>query len=52
MTMDEIAAMLASLGISVERRYLTAILNHLDTNKSGGIEFEEFKVFIIYDPYK
>ena len=50
--MDEIAAMLAALGISVERRYLTAILDHLDTNKSGGIEFEEFKVFIIYDSYK
>lgn len=51
-TMDEMAAMLASLGISVERRYLTAIIDHLDTNKSGGVEFEEFKVFIIYDPYK
>ena len=51
-TMDEMAAMLAALGISVERRYLTAILSHLDSNKSGGVEFEEFKTFIIYDPYK
>ena len=24
----------------------------LDTNKSGGVEFDEFRVFIIYDPYK
>ena len=30
-TMDELAAMLAALGISVERRYLVALLNHLDT---------------------
>ena len=50
--MDELAAMLASLGISVERRYLNALLSHLDTNKSGGVEFDEFRVFIIWDPYK
>lgn len=50
--MDELAAMLANLGISVERRYLTALMNHLDTNKSGGIEFDEFRVFICWDPYK
>ena len=51
-TMDELAAMLAALGISVERRYLSALMGHLDTNKSGGVEFEEFRVFICVDPYK
>ena len=51
-TMDELAAMLAALGISVERRFLVALLSHLDTNKSGGVEFEEFRVFICEDPYK
>ena len=50
--MDELAALLAKLEISVERKYLSAIIKALDTNESGAVEFEEFKNFIIYDPYK
>jgi len=52
LTMDELAALLAKLEISVERKYLSAIIRALDTNESGAVEFEEFKNFIIYDPYK
>jgi Ca2+-binding EF-hand superfamily protein len=52
LTVDEMAAMLAKLGISVERKYITAMVKTLDTNKSGMLEFEEFATFLIYDPYK
>lgn len=51
-TIDELAAMCAKLGICVERKYLMALLKVLDTNKSGMLEFEEFQNFLIYDPYK
>ena len=52
LTMDEMAALLAKLEISVERKYLSAIIKALDSNGSGAVEFDEFKSFIIYDPYK
>ena len=52
LTIDEMGAMLAKLGISVERKYLDAMMRELDTNKSGMLEFEEFATFLIYDPYK
>lgn len=34
-TIDELTAMLAKLGISVERKYIQAMLRELDSNKSG-----------------
>lgn len=52
LTIDEMAAMLAKLGISVERKYISAMIKVLDTNKTGMLEFEEFANFLIYDPYK
>ena len=51
-TLDELTAMLAKLGISIERKYVSGLLKIIDTNQSGMIEFEEFAAFIIYDPYK
>lgn len=51
-TNDELAGLLAKLGISVERKYLVAMIEVLDSNKSGAIEFEEFANFLINDPYK
>lgn len=51
-TLDELAALLAKLEISVERKYLNALMKYVDTNKSGAIEFDEFATFVIYDPYK
>jgi Ca2+-binding EF-hand superfamily protein len=52
LTINEVAALLAKLGISVERKFLTAIIGALDENGSGAVEFEEFKKYVIFDPYK
>ena len=51
-TIDELGAMLAKLGISVERKYMEGLMRDLDTNKTGMLEFEEFTTFLIYNPYK
>ena len=51
-TIEELAAMLAKLGIIVERKYVNALLRALDTNHNGMIEFEEFAGLVLYDPYK
>ena len=52
LTIDEMAGMLAKLGISVERKFIEALMRELDTNRTGMLEFEEFTTFLIYDPYK
>ena len=52
LTLEELAALMAALQISVERKYLMAVLTALDKNKSGALEYDEFASFIIYDPYK
>lgn len=52
LSIDELGAMLAKLSLSVERKYIMAMLNKLDTNGSGVLEFEEFTNMILYDPYK
>ena len=51
-TIDELAAMMAKLEISVERRYLNGIMKVIDADHNGAIEFNEFLNFIIMDPYK
>jgi Ca2+-binding EF-hand superfamily protein len=51
-TVDELAAMLAKLGILAEKKYIQAMMNKMDTNKSGMIEFAEFINIVLYDPYK
>jgi Ca2+-binding EF-hand superfamily protein len=51
-TMDELAAMLAKLQISVERRYLNGLMKRIDSDNNGSIELNEFLNFIIMDPYK
>lgn len=50
--MDEMGGMLAKLGVSVDRKYINALMRELDTNKTGMLEFEEFTTFLIYNPYK
>lgn len=45
-------AMLAKLGISAERKYISSMIKFLDTNQTGMVEFEEFANFLLYDPYK
>lgn len=51
-TLDELAAMLAKLGISVDRKYIVGMMKKLDTNGTGVIEFDEFANLIVNDPYK
>ena len=51
-TLDELAAMLAKLQISVERKYLSGIMKEVDSDNNGAIEFNEFLNFIIMNPYK
>ena len=51
-SIDELAALLVKLGISVERQYIQAMIRVLDKNNSGSLEFEEFATFLLYDPYK
>ena len=49
---DELQALLVRLQMSVERRYLSALLKKFDRNGNGVIEFEEFVNFIINDPFR
>lgn len=51
-TLDELAAMLAKLGISVDRKFIVGMMKKLDTNGTGVIEFDEFANLIVNDPYK
>jgi Ca2+-binding EF-hand superfamily protein len=51
-TIDELAAMMAKLQLSVDRKYLNGIMKRLDADNNGAIEFNEFLNFIIMDPYK
>lgn len=51
-TIDELAAMIAGLKLSCERKYLYGIFKVLDTNNNGSIEFEEFLNYVVYNPYK
>jgi Ca2+-binding EF-hand superfamily protein len=52
LTIDELWGMMAKFGISCERKYVTSLLNQMDTNKNGIVEFEEFVNFVIHRPYK
>ncbi len=52
LTADELGAMLVKLQISVERRFISALLKKFDKNGNGVIEFDEFCHFMIHDPYQ
>jgi Ca2+-binding EF-hand superfamily protein len=52
LTLEELAALMAKLQITCERKYLMAMLTCLDKNKSGALEYDEFAAFVIYSPYK
>lgn len=47
LTIDEVTNMIAKLKISVERKYVYPFFKVLDANNSGGLEFEEFEVYIV-----
>jgi Ca2+-binding EF-hand superfamily protein len=48
----ELAAMLAKLGVLVDNKYIEAMFKQIDTNNNGIIEFSEFANLVIYNPYK
>lgn len=48
----ELAAMLAKLGIVVDQKYIEAMHADIDTNRNGLIDFDEFANLVIYNPYK
>jgi Ca2+-binding EF-hand superfamily protein len=52
LTVDELANMYARLQMSVERKYLQALLRKFDKNGNGVIEFEEFCEFLIHNNFK
>uniref|UniRef100_A0A7S3MZI8 EF-hand domain-containing protein n=1 Tax=Strombidium inclinatum TaxID=197538 RepID=A0A7S3MZI8_9SPIT len=52
LTLNELAGLMAKLGVEYEHDLLLAVMRELDTNKSGVIEFEEFCQFLIINPYK
>ena len=52
LTINEMAGLLAKLGISVQEKELLALMREMDTNSSGVIEFEEFCQFMVIDPWK
>lgn len=47
LTIDETTNLIAKLKISVERKYVYPFFKVIDTNNSGGIEYEEFEAFIL-----
>lgn len=43
--------MMKKLEIQVAARIVEPVLERLDKNKSGYIEYEEFKQFLFFDPW-
>ena len=51
-SIDELHALMAKIGVSCERKYIKSLMDLFDTNRNGVIEFEEFVNFVIHNPYK
>ena len=47
LTIDEVTNMLVKLQISVERKFVYPFFKVLDSDKSGGVEYEEFEAFVL-----
>ena len=47
----ELDLMMKKLEIQVAARIVEPVLERLDKNKSGYIEYEEFKQFLFFDPW-
>ena len=52
LSIDELAGLLAQLGVAVKDFELHAVMATLDKNRNGVLEYEEFEQFILVDPYK
>ena len=46
-TIDELTAMIAKLGISMERKMATGVFRNINSSNSGAISPDEFKFFIL-----
>jgi len=51
LTIDEVTNMIAKLKISVERKYVYPFFKIIDSNNSGGIEYEEWENYLVNNPY-
>ena len=51
LTLDELRAMLNKINITAQDQYLEALVNHIDVNGTGVIEFEELVAFLVQDRY-
>ena len=47
----ELGLLLNKINLSVDDKYLEALIKKLDTNGNGFVEFEEFVHFIVQDQY-
>lgn len=52
LTVDELRAMVTRLEMPLAEKYLQELFRMLDRNQSGGIEYEEFNHYILYDPFR
>lgn len=52
LSINELAGLLAELGVGVKENELVAMMRLIDTSKNGVIEFDEFQNFVVIDPYK
>ena len=43
--------MLNKINITAQDKYLEALVNHIDVNGAGVIEFEELVAFLVQDRY-
>ena len=47
LTLNELGGMFETLGIRADDAHLQALLNKMDTNGNGHVEFEEFTFFMV-----
>ena len=47
LTLEELHAMLNKINITAQDHYLKALVNHIDVNGTGVIEFEELVAFLV-----
>lgn len=50
--MEDLYLMLVKLEVTIEERLLKPIFDKFDRNKSGLVEYDEFKNFIFFDQFK
>lgn len=52
LSINELAGLLAELGVRVTDPELAGMFKVMDTSGNGVVEFEEFHTFLVVDPYK